>query len=71
MGVASSTPKVAAEPAAAVVYPDKPPEGLKPCCACPETKRPRDDCIVNKGEENCTDLIEQHKECMRRLGFKV
>jgi len=44
---------------------------LKPCCACPETKRPRDACIVEKGEENCGDLIEAHKACMRGLGFKI
>ncbi|KAM4731496.1 cytochrome c oxidase copper chaperone isoform 1-T2 [Anableps anableps] len=44
---------------------------LKPCCACPETKKVRDACIIEKGEENCRDLIEAHKECMRSLGFKV
>ena len=44
---------------------------LKPCCACPETKKPRDQCIVERGEENCQDLIEAHKECMRRHGFNV
>ncbi|XP_062906703.1 cytochrome c oxidase copper chaperone [Mobula hypostoma] len=44
---------------------------LKPCCACPETKKARDACIIEKGEENCKDLIEAHKECMRALGFKV
>lgn len=44
---------------------------LKPCCACPETKKARDACIVEKGEENCKDLIEAHKECMRKLGFNV
>ncbi|XP_059824442.1 cytochrome c oxidase copper chaperone [Hypanus sabinus] len=44
---------------------------LKPCCACPETKKVRDACIIEKGEENCKDLIEAHKECMRALGFKV
>jgi cytochrome c oxidase assembly protein subunit 17 len=44
---------------------------LKPCCACPETKRPRDECIMEKGEENCGDLIEAHKACMRALGFKI
>ncbi|KAM4797138.1 cytochrome c oxidase copper chaperone [Rhinophrynus dorsalis] len=44
---------------------------LKPCCACPETKKARDACIIEKGEENCQDLIEAHKECMRALGFKV
>ena len=44
---------------------------LKPCCACPETKKPRDECIMEKGEENCGDLIEAHKKCMRDLGFKI
>ena len=44
---------------------------LKPCCACPQTRKPRDACIVEKGEENCADLIEAHKKCMRDLGFKV
>lgn len=51
---------------------DKPGEKkLKPCCACPETKKARDACIVEKGEENCKDLIEAHKECMRKMGFKI
>ena len=56
---------------------DKPTEGegekkkLKPCCACPETKKPRDECIMEKGEEHCGDLIEAHKQCMRNLGFKI
>ena len=44
---------------------------LKPCCACPETKQARDECIVEKGEENCQKLIEAHKECLRKHGFKV
>ncbi|XP_053561760.1 cytochrome c oxidase copper chaperone [Bombina bombina] len=44
---------------------------LKPCCACPETKKARDTCIIEKGEEHCQQLIEAHKECMRSLGFKV
>jgi len=44
---------------------------LKPCCACPETKVPRDECIMEKGEENCGELIEAHKACMRALGFKI
>ena len=44
---------------------------LKPCCACPETRKPRDACIVEKGEANCTELIEAHKQCMRDLGFKI
>ncbi|XP_047903635.1 cytochrome c oxidase copper chaperone [Anser cygnoides] len=44
---------------------------LKPCCACPDTKKARDACIIEKGEENCGHLIEAHKECMRALGFKI
>ncbi|CAK9817526.1 Cytochrome c oxidase copper chaperone [Anthophora quadrimaculata] len=47
---------------------DKP---LKPCCACPETKKIRDECIITKGEENCRHLIEAHKACMRTLGFNI
>ncbi|XP_076645358.1 cytochrome c oxidase copper chaperone COX17 [Halictus rubicundus] len=47
---------------------DKP---LKPCCACPETKKIRDECIITKGEENCMHLIEAHKACMRALGFNI
>jgi len=44
---------------------------LKPCCACPETKKARDQCIVENGEEKCGDLIEAHKECMRKMGFNI
>ncbi|KAK1167914.1 cytochrome c oxidase copper chaperone-like isoform X1 [Acipenser oxyrinchus oxyrinchus] len=43
-------------------HPEKKP--LKPCCACPETKKIRDACIIEKGEESCKDLIEAHKDCM-------
>lgn len=50
---------------------DKDGNKLKPCCACPETKRPRDECIMENGEEACADLIEAHKVCMRSLGFKI
>lgn len=44
---------------------------LKPCCACPETKKLRDACIVEHGESKCQDLIEAHKECMRKEGFNI
>nr|CAI5854491.1 unnamed protein product [Callosobruchus analis] len=47
------------------------PKKLKPCCACPETKKARDTCIIEKGEENCGDLIEAHKQCMREAGFNI
>lgn len=43
----------------------------KACCACPETKQVRDACIIENGAENCTELIEAHKKCMRDMGFNV
>ena len=44
---------------------------LKPCCACPETKLQRDQCILQYGEEMCIDFIEAHKNCLRKLGFRI
>ena len=43
----------------------------KICCACPETKSARDECIALKGEEACKKLIEAHKACLRKEGFNV
>ncbi|KAF5288759.1 hypothetical protein FQA39_LY15250 [Lamprigera yunnana] len=51
--------------------PQEPPKKLKACCACPETKKARDACIIENGQENCQDLIEAHKECMRKMGFNI
>ncbi|KAL7419758.1 hypothetical protein Q5752_005674 [Cryptotrichosporon argae] len=51
------------------------PQGLKPCCACPETKSKRDDCFLRFSSDEapvkCEQLIEAHKACMRGYGFKV
>ncbi|WVN90390.1 uncharacterized protein L203_105626 [Cryptococcus depauperatus CBS 7841] len=51
------------------------PKGLKPCCACPETKQARDDCFLKapagEGEIQCKEFLEAHKACMRGYGFKV
>ncbi len=44
---------------------------LRPCCACPETRKARDECILENGELNCSKLIEAHKECLRQQGFKI
>ncbi|CAG8783680.1 27671_t:CDS:1, partial [Dentiscutata erythropus] len=45
---------------------------IKPCCACPDTKKARDECIFQTGdEEKCRNLIEAHKACMRSYGFDV
>lgn len=43
----------------------------KICCACPETKRLRDECIVEHGESACTKWIEAHRLCLRAEGFNV
>ena len=43
----------------------------KICCACPDTKQARDECIVMNGEEACGSFIEAHKQCLRREGFNV
>jgi len=51
------------------------PKGLKPCCACPESKSARDDCYLkfdgSDVDEKCKDLVQQHIACMRGYGFKV
>ena len=31
---------------------------LKPCCACPETKRPRDECIMEKVSDKNLSCIQ-------------
>ncbi|CAN6233106.1 unnamed protein product, partial [Urochloa humidicola] len=38
---------------------------------CPDTKRLRDECIVEHGESACTKWIEAHKRCLRAEGFNV
>ena len=44
---------------------------LKPCCACPQTKKLRDKCIMENGEQKCLEFIDAHKECLRSKGFIV
>ncbi|GAA0144895.1 chaperone [Lithospermum erythrorhizon] len=43
----------------------------KICCACPETKKVRDECIVENGEAACEKWIEAHRKCLRAEGFNV
>lgn len=31
----------------------------------------RDECIMEKGQDDCLNMIEAHKACMRSLGFKI
>ena len=43
----------------------------KACCACPETKGIRDECVLLNGEENCSKEIQAHLACMRAAGFNI
>ncbi|KAK4387073.1 Cytochrome c oxidase copper chaperone 1 [Sesamum angolense] len=43
----------------------------KICCACPETKKLRDECIVEHGEAACGKWIEAHRKCLRAEGFNA
>ncbi|TPX64665.1 hypothetical protein SpCBS45565_g05718 [Spizellomyces sp. 'palustris'] len=43
----------------------------KPCCACPDTRKARDECVFEHGEEKCADLIKAHQDCMRAQGFNI
>ncbi|PVZ97191.1 hypothetical protein BB558_001647 [Smittium angustum] len=46
----------------------------KPCCACPETKKARDSCFFDHGDEaekKCHYLILAHRDCMKSYGYEV
>jgi len=43
----------------------------KACCACPQTKGIRDECVIINGEENCSKEIAAHLACMRAAGFNI
>lgn len=43
----------------------------KICCACPDTKKLRDECVVEHGENACSKWIEAHRKCLRAEGFNV
>ncbi|KAJ1861561.1 hypothetical protein LPJ73_000988 [Coemansia sp. RSA 2703] len=76
MGAGQSTPvqNQTVTPPAAVGSTAKNPNGLKPCCVCLETKKARDTCFFEKGDEaetKCHYLIQAHRKCMEDLGFTV
>eukprot|EP00958_Prasinococcus_capsulatus_P002569 scaffold218_cov333-Prasinococcus_capsulatus_cf.AAC.9 len=88
-----------AEAAPAASPAEAPAKKKKICCACPDTKKLRDEvrscdsrhelagrsgrvadrarlccatqCIALNGEDKCAELIEAHKVCLRKEGFKV
>ena len=65
----SAAPASPESSVAAVASEEKP--KCKICCACPDTKKLRDECIVQNGEEKCASMIEAHKVCLRKEGFNV
>jgi cytochrome c oxidase assembly protein subunit 17 len=62
-----------ATPAASAGEPGQPVKKKKKkiCCACPDTKLARDECVVINGEDACSALVEAHKACLRAEGFSV
>jgi cytochrome c oxidase assembly protein subunit 17 len=73
MGATASSPSAGAAPSAAATAAaasDAKPK-KKICCACPETKAPRDAFIGEHGPEGCAALIEAHNKCLRAEGFNV
>jgi cytochrome c oxidase assembly protein subunit 17 len=60
-----------ASPPSAPADDSEPKPKCRICCACPETRKVRDECVVELGEEQCADKIEAHKVCLRGEGFKV
>ncbi|CDR96235.1 cytochrome c oxidase copper chaperone (COX17), putative [Babesia bigemina] len=69
MGSALSTGSSPCQPAA--VAPAFSKSGKHICCVCKETKAARDECIAQKGEDQCRHLIELHNQCLRNEGFDV
>ena len=65
----SATPTPSEAPAVPLEEEKKP--TCKICCACPDTRKVRDDCVIFKDEEGCAEEIEAHKRCLRAEGFKV
>lgn len=46
-------------------------QGKRICCVCKDTKKVRDECIFQFGEDKCREAIEQHKSCLRSEGFDI
>ncbi|XP_018439757.1 cytochrome c oxidase copper chaperone 1-like [Raphanus sativus] len=63
------TPPPISDSKAAAAAETKPKKKI--CCACPDTKKLRDECIVEHGESACAKWIEAHKMCLRAEGFNV
>ncbi|KAI8611955.1 cytochrome c oxidase copper chaperone-like protein [Chytriomyces sp. MP71] len=68
------SPSTEATPVAPTVSPEPATvPTCKPCCACPDTRAVRDECVITYGEESakCQELIAAHQDCMRKMGFNI
>ncbi|ELR13334.1 copper chaperone, putative [Acanthamoeba castellanii str. Neff] len=70
MSSATATSSTSAAPAAAAA-PTTNAAGKRICCVCKDTKKVRDECIFQFGEEKCQEPIELHKVCLRSEGFDI
>ncbi|KAJ3053295.1 hypothetical protein HK097_004626 [Rhizophlyctis rosea] len=73
---ASQSSSIPTSPSSDSLPPASPPTDeskpkCKPCCACPDTRKVRDECVFEHGEEKCQDLIQAHQDCMRKMGFNI
>jgi cytochrome c oxidase assembly protein subunit 17 len=67
---ATATPTTPA-PAAAAAPANTNAAGKRICCVCKDTKKVRDECIFQFGEDKCQEPIELHKVCLRSEGFDI
>ena len=75
-GIASTESPSNSNPSCSTVTSDSQPQKVKPCCACPETKKARDNCLLfassaDQAENECREFIEKHRACMASYGFKI
>ena len=68
-GSSSETPKVEYAKTPEELAQGKP--RCKSCCACPDTRKLRDECIAEKGIDLCQDAIDAHNACMTQMGFNM
>ncbi len=41
----------------------------KICCACPKQRQARDECVIFKGMDQCTEQFEAFYKCLLEEGF--
>jgi len=46
-------------------------EAPQVCTECAEAKKVADECVLANGKENCVDVLEAYKKCMKDMGFEI